>query len=165
MEAAFAQQGLEAMSRLFPRPWPAEGIALALDDLLPLQSEAMIRAHKRVATEFPPLLLPPIGKVIAVVQDESRKISEELSIKREKEREAEKVAEEEDAKRFFTRSLSDRHGSLALKLIIKTVTGELSDSQVIEAMQFMDREFPGVGWSSEAAKMVSGWRKSGRHSV
>lgn len=52
--------------------------------------------------------------------------------------------------------LAERSG----KLINGYLDGKLTREVLIEGMQVMDKSYPGMGWSSEAAKLVSFFRET-----
>lgn len=162
MDMVFAQQGLDVLAGMFPKPWSVESLAIAIDELLPLPEKALIQAQKRIPMEFNPQYTPPLQKVLDVVKQEAAKISAEQSKERERAWDADKAAERDGARNFFSGKTSSDHGKHAIGLIIATVTGQLSERQVIDAMLQMDKAYPGVGWQSEASKMVSRIRREGR---
>lgn len=48
----------------------------------------------------------------------------------------------------------------AMKMVSAIIDGKLSREQIIDGMMIFEKQYPGIGWKEEAAKLVNYYRRS-----
>jgi hypothetical protein len=153
MTPEFIRQALGHIAQShFQGTWPETAICCVIPELEPLPEVAMVAATKRVFMEFPPRLLPAIGKVVEVVRQESVKVNQSSSPPETKSRRDNDNDFRRDQQKF------SKLGQRTMKLIEGLYDGVLTKDQYIEGNLAMDATYPGIGFRESATFLISRWR-------
>jgi len=144
MEAQFLKQGLSHLSQTLQPGYSQDQIKTIYADLIQEPNEALTAAIMATIRKYN--RPPPPQSFLELVQAEGRKIREAQGDHIEKAWTAEKAAEKEGARNFFSQDKSTKHARAAIRLLIKRIAGEITDEMYPQALQYMAKEFPCVGW-------------------
>lgn len=158
MTPEFAKQALTHISKShFGAEWPETAIRYVLDDLSTLPDSAMIAATKRVCMEFPPRLLPAIGKVVEVVKQESAKIFATQGARVEEH--WSKVKDKRGEETVLSRNPSSKFMEHAQKAVL-VMMSDKSREEKLDVFRVMERSYPGLGYAQEGARLQQHWQLS-----
>lgn len=142
MQPDFFCQALDHLSKShFGRTWPNESMIVAASDLANIPDAAMIAAVKRIRLEISPASLPPLKRVTDIIQEEAKQINLANSPAEPKSR--------QDNDRDFRSRFGERanqHAHYALKIMAMATDPEIPHEKVLEGLQVMAKQFPGIGW-------------------
>jgi hypothetical protein len=144
MEASFLKQGLDHLAKTLAPGYSVEQIKTIQDELMTEPNEALTSAIMATIRRYNHP--PPPESFLKLVQEEGRKARGAQGERIEREWSAEKAAEREGARTFFNPDKATKHARAAIRLLIKRIDGEITDEMYPQALQYMAKEFPGVGW-------------------
>lgn len=142
MQPEFLSQALDHLGKThFGRTWPKESMAIAADDMKDVPDAAAIQAVKRIRMEFSPASFPALKRVIDIIQEEAVKINMANSPAEPKSR---YDNDREFRSRFGERA--NQHAHYAGKIWDMMIDPNVPAEKVLEGLQVMAKQYPGVGW-------------------
>ena len=144
MEAQFLKQGLSHLAQSLQPGYSPDQIMTIHAELMQEPNEALTAAIMATIRRYN---RPPAPQAfLEIVQVEGKKIRSGQGDRIEREWSAEKAAEREGARTFFSQDKATKHARASIRLLIKRIDGEITDEMYPQALQYMASEFPGVGW-------------------
>ncbi len=164
MEANFVIEALGHAAKIIKpgASWSEESIRNILIEVAPYRDEAMKLAVKRMSVEFSPGILPPLRKVADIIVAEGMKYNQAQGIKIETDWQKDKKQASEDLSSSLQPKESDSLRNRSIKLINRMLNGDFTKIQAVEAMEWMDLQYPHIGWKQEAASLAAHYSRHER---
>ena len=150
MEKRQFVEGIGVVSKFFGMEWPVDAINAAYEQVSNEAVEALKAAHKRVYLEFTPRPQPAICKIVAIINEEGKKLRMQQGAAIESEWNNQKRGAGQDARKFFDKEKSSKHAKESIFLVVERMEGRMNDNQYLACLDRMERKYPGVGWDTVA---------------
>ena len=135
------KEGLDHIGKThFNRAWSIDAINAITDDLKDTQDSVMVQITKRVYAEISPATFPPLSRIVAMAQEEQKKLNSANSPDEPKPRH---VVDREFQQQFGGNH--DQYVKRAWAIIAMTVDYSVGRDKLVEGLGIMDKTYPGLG--------------------
>jgi|GEM_PF-5574204 len=158
MQFNYLSQALEHLGKThFQKSWPLESIKVMANETADIEDNAMVQAIRRIRMEISPATFPPLKRVSDILKEEQVKINVSKSPEEPRSRQYNDAHPIIDVKKI------NEMGAQSLILIERLFDGKLTKEGLLDAMtKIMDKQYPGAGWGSEAAKLAGFYSRQER---